>query len=838
MYDVDDDVPLAPIKRSKKHHIKISARNRLFRVFDEEEYEDLDEEDSDLDEEDSDQEEDIDEEDDDQEDSDDGWDGNTNRELNDGYGPYAFRLNGHNHHRIGTLLPTHQDGRPRMAIDRFRESSIQPVTLRLIGDGNTTDSRDVIVEKHGNEHRRNPMKRISELHPSFMALQYPLLFPYSEDGFHLHVPLNVPPTTRRKYVILLEYYYFHLQNQNSKGKTLHKAGRLFHTYYVDAYTDVLDHDQDWYKRNQNTIRANLYNVFHDHVAIRETNTEFLGRKFIFPSTFTGGPRHMIQQYQDEMAICRWAGTPDLFVTMTCNPRWPEIQRDVENYIPGQPTCDRPDTIAHVDEPIGFKVVRTHMMHGLCGDLYSYLNKGPDRATVVIEGQINKNNAMSTTTTTNTTSTNTTTTDNNSNTTTNNNNNNNTSTDNNNNNPRTPYQAILQHQDEIEEYLSCRYISASEACWKLLGYEMHYRSIIIERLPFHEEGCNRVYFRVDEDVDDVLERETTGMSKFTAWMKANEIYPHARTLREIFPYIYEDVARNQRMLLHNEAVVFIDEEILNYTLLELKTIFNSNNKSLLDFLDLLQIEYTLLNIGRSRLIVAERMYNANEEQTHFTNLYVRLNQQQRDVYDNIIQAVDERRIVLSVSSSGIASLLLPGGRTAHSRKVVVLGGDFQKIIPVIPNAPRIVVVASAINKSLSILDNCKVFVLSINMRLRDPTIDVAHADEMMHFHNWLMSMGDGRLSCISLDDEDEATWITIPNDLLIRLVDNHIEAIMSNTYPDLPNRIQDIKYLKERCILNATNDVVDKINSHVLDSMSGEMHELFSADKICSTSYNL
>ncbi|GJX75216.1 hypothetical protein Tco_0313811 [Tanacetum coccineum] len=32
---VDDDVPLAPNKRSKKHHIKISARNRLYRVFDE-----------------------------------------------------------------------------------------------------------------------------------------------------------------------------------------------------------------------------------------------------------------------------------------------------------------------------------------------------------------------------------------------------------------------------------------------------------------------------------------------------------------------------------------------------------------------------------------------------------------------------------------------------------------------------------------------------------------------------------------------------------------------------------------------------------------------------------
>ncbi|GJV28638.1 hypothetical protein Tco_1385086 [Tanacetum coccineum] len=36
----DDDVPLAPIKRSKKHHIKITARNRLYRLVDSEDDED------------------------------------------------------------------------------------------------------------------------------------------------------------------------------------------------------------------------------------------------------------------------------------------------------------------------------------------------------------------------------------------------------------------------------------------------------------------------------------------------------------------------------------------------------------------------------------------------------------------------------------------------------------------------------------------------------------------------------------------------------------------------------------------------------------------------------
>lgn len=37
------------------------------------------------------------------------------RTFNDGRGPYTFHLNGHNHHRIGCLFPTHDDGRPRFS---------------------------------------------------------------------------------------------------------------------------------------------------------------------------------------------------------------------------------------------------------------------------------------------------------------------------------------------------------------------------------------------------------------------------------------------------------------------------------------------------------------------------------------------------------------------------------------------------------------------------------------------------------------------------------------------------------------------------------------------------
>jgi hypothetical protein len=34
---------------------------------------------------------------------------------------------------------------------------------------------------------------------------------------------------------------------------------------------------------------------------------------------------MYQLFQDSMAICQFCQKPDLFITMTANPNWPEIQ---------------------------------------------------------------------------------------------------------------------------------------------------------------------------------------------------------------------------------------------------------------------------------------------------------------------------------------------------------------------------------------------------------------------------------------------------------------------------------------------------------------------------------
>ncbi|PIC11360.1 hypothetical protein B9Z55_000610 [Caenorhabditis nigoni] len=69
-----------------------------------------------------------------------------------------------------------------------------------------------------------------------------------------------------------------------------------------------------------------------------------GQRIFLPNTFTGSPRHFVSLYQDALAVVSRFGKPDLFLTMTCNPSWKEIQ---EALLPGQEAVDRPDVVSRV-----------------------------------------------------------------------------------------------------------------------------------------------------------------------------------------------------------------------------------------------------------------------------------------------------------------------------------------------------------------------------------------------------------------------------------------------------------------------------------------------------------
>ena len=55
---------------------------------------------------------------------------------------------------------------------------------------------------------------------------------------------------------------------------------------------------------------------------------------------------MTQLFQDAMVICRYFHKPDLFLTMTANPKWPEI---LYSLFPGQTATNCPDIVSQIFE---------------------------------------------------------------------------------------------------------------------------------------------------------------------------------------------------------------------------------------------------------------------------------------------------------------------------------------------------------------------------------------------------------------------------------------------------------------------------------------------------------
>jgi len=83
----------------------------------------------------------------------------------------------------------------------------------------------------------------------------------------------------------------------------------------------------------------------DYVANKaEGNNCKVGKMVILPSSFNAGPRAMKERLMDAMTIMQNFGKPDLFITLTCSPKWKEI---TENLRKGETTIDRPDLIAKI-----------------------------------------------------------------------------------------------------------------------------------------------------------------------------------------------------------------------------------------------------------------------------------------------------------------------------------------------------------------------------------------------------------------------------------------------------------------------------------------------------------
>jgi len=144
----------------------------------------------------------------------------------------------------------------------------------------------------------------------------------------------------------MQFYSYYLQIRNLDKITINNYGRLFQQYAVDQWCKIEMQRLSFFnsEKGQKAIRANMYKNVYDAFKNDKSDMSNIGRRIILPSSFKGGPRNMHQLYQNAMALIRRYGKPDLFLTVTCNINWKEIQ---ENLKVGESAFNRPDLCARV-----------------------------------------------------------------------------------------------------------------------------------------------------------------------------------------------------------------------------------------------------------------------------------------------------------------------------------------------------------------------------------------------------------------------------------------------------------------------------------------------------------
>ncbi|XP_027171825.1 uncharacterized protein LOC113771446 [Coffea eugenioides] len=221
--------------------------------------------------------------------------------------------------------------------------------------------------------------RIQHYYGCYDPLQYPLLFPRGECGWHHGIKrlskrkrggdaceddINIDPAsvnssselidleqraidrgkTEEGTVSAREYYCYRFQIRDDDESMLLHTLRLLQQFSVDAYVKIETCRLDFHRHRQNKIRSEILQGILDSVSVGQTAASKVGRKVILPASFIGGPRDMRRSYLDAMALVQKYGKPDIFLTMTCNPAWKEIQENLKYHEKPQ---DRPDLLARV-----------------------------------------------------------------------------------------------------------------------------------------------------------------------------------------------------------------------------------------------------------------------------------------------------------------------------------------------------------------------------------------------------------------------------------------------------------------------------------------------------------
>ena len=245
-------------------------------------------------------------------------------------------------------------------------SSELSVIIPGSSSSNSPSNRDIVLYKRAsNNPNSNDIMHINETHQYYDPLHYVLIFPFGDTGWTPGIKHKGDGSSQ---VSVMNFYAYHLM-QRQNFNLLLKCGRLFHQYIVDQYAKIEQERLNYCLYHQHELRAELYQGLSDSVHAGDTDGSSVGRKIILPASFIGSARNMNQLYQDAMAIVRRYGKPDLFITVTCNPKWEEI---ASSLLPGQTPSDRPDIITRVFHQKLKKLLHDITFNNIFGKVIAYV----------------------------------------------------------------------------------------------------------------------------------------------------------------------------------------------------------------------------------------------------------------------------------------------------------------------------------------------------------------------------------------------------------------------------------------------------------------------------------
>lgn len=187
---------------------------------------------------------------------------------------------------------------------------------------------------------KNGLRIIPNTSGAVDPLSYTLMRPYGTYGWDnqlrsLAGPDNIKVTFRRYWM-----YHFMMRNDNV-GSPLLNFGRLFQQLVCDVAHRMEQIKLNYIRRLHMQTSGHLSKdddekivAFHDDSPIASTGyseeIESQSVQFRLPASFIGSPKYQYRLYSDAMAVIAHLGTPDLFITMNCNPQWREVVDNLQS----------------------------------------------------------------------------------------------------------------------------------------------------------------------------------------------------------------------------------------------------------------------------------------------------------------------------------------------------------------------------------------------------------------------------------------------------------------------------------------------------------------------------